>query len=151
MAMDFSKFDKQVDLEGLKNDIAEAEANGGGNFKEVPHGTYEVEITKLELGESKKGNPMVSVWFKVLNGEYKGSLIFMNQVITQGFQIHIVNDFLRSLESGIEIEWPGSYAKYAQMIMDVAEAIDNRLEYGLKYGERKGFNTFEIVDVFEVE
>ena len=151
MAMDFSKFDEQFDLEGLKKDVAEAETNGGGNFREVPHGTYEVEITKLELGESKKGNPMVSAWFKVLNGEYKGSLIFMNQVITQGFQIHIVNDFLRSLESGIEIEWPGSYAKYAQMIMDVAEAIDDRLEYGLKYGERKGFNTFEIADVFEVE
>lgn len=151
MAMDYSKFDKQVDLEGLKNDIAEAEANGGGNFREVPHGTYEVKITKLELGESKKGDPMVSVWFKVLDGEYKGSLIFMNQVITQGFQIHIVNDFLRSLESGVEIEWPGSYAKYAQMIMDVAEAIDDRYEYALEYGERKGFNTFKITDVFEVE
>lgn len=151
MAMDYSKFDKQVDLEGLKNDIAEAEANGGGNFREVPHGTYEVKITKLELGESKKGDPMVSVWFKVLDGEYKGSLIFMNQVITQGFQIHIVNDFLRSLESGVEIEWPGSYTKYAQMIMDVAEAIDDRYEYALEYGERKGFNTFKITDVFEVE
>lgn len=151
MAVDFSKFDKQVDLEGLKNDVAEAEANGGGNFKEVPHGAYEVEITKLELTESKKGDPMVSVWFKVLNGEFKGSLIFMNQVVTQGFQIHIVNDFLRSLESGVEVTWPGTYSAYAQMIMDIAESIDKRLEYGLNYGERKGFNTFEITDVFEVE
>lgn len=149
--VDFSKFDKAMDLEGLGRDIEEAEKNGGGDFKEVPYGAYEVKITKLELGESKKHDPMVSVWFKVLDGEYKGSLIFMNQVVNKGFQIHLVNDFLRSLESGIEIEWPGTYSEYAQMIMDVAEAIDGALEYGLEYGERKGFNTFKIAEVFEVE
>lgn len=36
--MDFSKFDKMVDIDGLKKDIADAEANGGGgaDFKDVP-------------------------------------------------------------------------------------------------------------------
>ena len=57
MALDFSKFDKQVDLEGLKKDIEDSANN---DFKEVPHGTYEVAITKLELKESKKGDPMVA-------------------------------------------------------------------------------------------
>ena len=151
MAIDFSKFDKAMDLEGLANDIKEAEENGGGDFKEVPHGTYEVTVTKLELTESKKGDPMVSAWFKILNGEYKGSLLFMNQVVTQGFQIHIVNDFLRSLGSDISIEWPGNYAAFAQLLLDVHEAIDGNLEYALEYGEKKGFNTFKIVEVFEVE
>lgn len=151
MTIDFSKFDKAMDLEGLANDIKEAEENGGGNFKEVPHGTYEVKVTRLELTESKKGDPMVSAWFKILNGEYKGSLLFMNQVVTQGFQIHIVNDFLRSLGSDINIEWPGNYAAFAQLLLDVHEAIDGNLEYALEYGEKKGFNTFEIDEVFEVE
>lgn len=150
MAIDFSKFDKKVDLEGLKNDILDAEENGGGNFKEVPHGNYEVAITKLELGESKKGDPMVTVWFKILDGEFKNSLIFMNQVVTQGFQIHIVDDFLRSLETDVEIEFE-SYAQFGELLMDVFEAVEGKLEFGLKYGERKGFNTFEITDVFEVE
>lgn len=149
MAIDFSKFDKKVDLEGLKNDIKEAE-NNSGDFKEVPHGNYEVKIQKLELGESKKGDPMFICWMKILSGEYKGSLIFMNQVVTQGFQIHIVDDFLRSLDSGIEIDFE-SYGQYAEMIMDVAEAIDGNLEYAVEYGENKGFNTFKITDVFEVE
>lgn len=148
--MDFSKFDEQFDLEGLKNDIKDAEENGGGNFKEVPLGNYEVAITKLELGESKKHDPMVRVWFKILEGEYKNSLIFMNQVVTQGFQIHIVDEFLRSLETDVDIEFT-SYAQYAQMLMDVFEAVNGNYEYGLKYGENKGFNTFEITDVFEVE
>ena len=45
--MDFSKFDKMVDIEGLKKDIADVEANGGGgDFKDVPHGSYEVAIDK---------------------------------------------------------------------------------------------------------
>lgn len=150
MAIDFSKFDKKVDLEGLKNDIADAEENGGGSFKEVPHDTYEVAITKLELDESKKGDPMVKVWFKILEGEYKNSLIFMNQVITQGFQIHIMDEFLRSLETDIDIVFE-SYSQYAQLLMDIYEEVDGNYEYGLKYGENKGFNTFEITDVFELD
>lgn len=151
MAIDYSKFDKVMDLEGLNKDIKEAEENGGADFREVPHGTYEVSITKLELGESKKHDPMVSVWFKILTGEYKGSLIFMNQVVTKGFQIHIVNDFLRSLESGLDVEWPGSYSEYASLLLDVHEAIDGKFEYGIEYGEKNGFNTFKVTDVFEVE
>lgn len=149
--MDFSKFDKQVDLEGLKQDIMDAEENGGGDFKEVPHGKYEVAITKLELTESKKGDPMVSVWFKVTNGEYKGSLIFMNQVITQGFQIHIADEFLRSLETTVDVQFE-SYSQYAEMLANIFEEIEDKVEFVLDYGEnKKGFNTFEIIDSFEVE
>lgn len=145
--MDFSKFDKQVDLEGLKKDI---ENSANNDFKEVPHGNYEVAITKLELAESKKGDPMVKIWFKVVNGEYKGSLIFMNQVITRGFQIHIVDELLRSLETDIEISFE-SYSQYNDLLLDIFEAIDGNFEYGLKYGENKGFDTFEITEVFELD
>ena len=106
--MDFSKFDKMVDVEGLKKDIEAAEANGSGGFKPVPHGSYEVAIDKLELTETKQtGKPMATCWMKIVSdGEYKGQRIFMNQVITQGFQIHIMNEFLRSLlldDTGIDI------------------------------------------------
>lgn len=152
MSVDFSKFDKAVDLEGLKNDLKEVEENGGsGDFAEVKHGTYEVRINKLELTVSKKGDPMLSVWFKILNGEFKNSLIFMNQVITQPFQIHIAKEFLNSLDSGIEVDFE-SYSQFADLIMDIAEEIDGKLEYALKYDQNdKGYNTFKITDVFEVE
>lgn len=150
MAIDYSKFDKAIDVESLKQDVAEAAENGGGTRREVPHGTYEVKIEKLELGESKKGDPMFVCWMRILNGEFEKSMIFMYQVVTQGFQIHIANEFLRSLDSGIEIEF-NSYSQYAQLLMDVAEAIDGQLEYAVEYGENKGYNTFKITDVFEVE
>jgi hypothetical protein len=145
--MDFSKFDKMVDLEGLKKDIEDSANN---DFKDVPHGNYEVAITKLELGESKKEDPMVKIWFKVVNGEYKGSLIFMNQVITRGFQIHIVDELLRSLDSGIDVSFE-SYSQYADLLTNIFDAIDGNFEYGLKYDEKKGFDTFEITDVFELD
>ena len=83
MANMFDKWDEAIDIEGIKKDIAEAVANGGqGNYKEVPHGNYEVAVQQMELKASKKGDPMVSIWFKIVSdGEYKGSMIFYNQVI----------------------------------------------------------------------
>lgn len=153
MAVDFAKFDKNVDLEGLQADITEAASNSGGtgNFKEVPHGKYEVSIEKLELVVSKKGDPMVSCWMKIVEGEYENSRIFMNQVVTQGFQFHIVNEFLRDLVEDMKVDVKfESYAQYAELIMDIHEMIDGTREYLVDYGERKGFNTFKVEEVYDV-
>lgn len=156
--MDFSKFDSMVDIDGLKQDIAQAEAGSGASngYKDVPHGRYEVAVTKLELTETKRtGKPMATCWMRVVSdGEYKGSMIFMNQVITQGFQVHIMNEFLRSLlpeDSGVTVAFEG-YAQYNDLLMDIAELVDGSYEYGLDYGQNnKGFDTFEITDIFEIE
>ena len=146
----WDKFDKAVDTEGLAADVKDAQENGQ-TYKDVPHGDYEVKIEKLELVASKAGDPMVTVWFKVLTGDYKGSHIFMNQVVTKGFQIHIVNELLRSMDTGIDIEFV-TYRQYGNLLMDVAEAIDGNLEFALTYGEgKKGFSTYEITEVFEIE
>lgn len=148
----FDKWNANVDIEGLQHDVEEAAANGGGDFVEVPHGTYEVAIDKMELRESKKGDPMFTCWFKVLEGEFKNSRIFMNQVITQGFQIHIVNEFIKSLNCGVNDVRFVNYAQYNDLVLDVFEACDGKLEFALDYGEnKKGYNTFTIEDVFEVE
>ena len=146
----WDKFDNAIDTQGLANDVKDAQENGQ-SYKEVPHGDYEVKIDKMELVASKAGDPMVSVWFKVLTGEFKGNRIFMNQVVTQGFQIHIVNEFLRSLDTGVDIEFV-TYKQYGNLLMDVMEAIDGNLEFALSYKEgKKGFSTYEITEVFEVE
>ena len=152
----FDKWDKNIDVEGLAKDVQDAAENGTGSFKEVPHGNYEVSIEKMELKASSKGDPMVSIWFKIVSdGEYKGSMIFMNQVITQGFQVHIVNELLRAMteecSDAPEIEFKG-YKQYADLIMDVQELVSDNFEYALKYGQnKKGFNTFEITEVFVLE
>lgn len=151
MANIWDKFDEAIDTAGLAKDVQEAAENGSGNFKEVPHGEYEVAVNKMELVASKKGDPMVSIWFKIVSGEYKGSLIFFNQVVTQGFQIHIVNELLRAMDTDIDIKFT-TYKEYGNLLMDVMEAIDGKLEFGLKYEKgKKDFNTYEITEVFEVE
>ena len=144
----FDKFDKMVDVEGLKQDAKDA-AENKMEFKEVPEGRYEVKIDKMELTESKKGRPMLTVWMKILEGEYKGQLIFYNQVVDMGFGLHNANEFLRSLDSGLDVTFE-NFRQYGNLIMDIHEAIDGKLEYGLKYGKNsKGYNTYEITDVFE--
>jgi hypothetical protein len=146
----WDKFDKQYNTEELAKEVKEQKENGG-NFTPVPFGSYEVAVTKMELTESKAHDPMVTIWFKVLNDEHKGSLIFYNQVITQAFQIHLVNELLRAMDTDLDIEFV-TYKQYAQLLMDVHEAIDGKLEFGLEYGEgKKGFGTYEITDVFEIE
>lgn len=155
MANIFDKWDKEIDTEGLAADVKEAAENGGGEYKEVPHGDYEVAVQQMELKASKKGDPMVSIWFKILDGEFKGSLIFYNQVITQGFQVHIVNEMLRMMVSEMtdapDIEFK-SYKQYGNLIMDIFEAINDNFEYVLAYKKgKKDFSTYEIKEVFVLE
>ena len=154
----FDKWDKAIDTEGLAKDVAEAAENGGqGNYKEVPHGDYEVAIQQMELKASKKGDPMVSIWFKVVSGEYKGSIIFYNQVITQGFQIHNCNEMLRKIASEMKekpvIEFR-TYKQYGELLMDIFEAVEDNYEYGLHYTankKNKQFSDFKVTEVYVLE
>lgn len=146
----WEKFDKKINTKELKEGIKQARENGSGNYEEVPYGTYEVNVEKIELRESKKGDPMVSIWFNIIAGNFKNSKIFYNQVINQGFQIHLCNELLKSLDTGVNVEFD-SYAQYNEVLMDVAEGT-KALEYALKYGEnKKGFPTYEITEVFEAQ
>ncbi len=151
MSMDiWAKFDQMVDTEGLKKDVKEV-AENKIDYKEVPEGRYEVKIEKIELRQSKTGRPMVTFWFRILEGEYENQYIFWNQVVDMGFGLHKVNEFLRSLDSGLEVQFE-NFTQYGQLLMDIHEAIDGRLEYGLKYSKNsKGYDEFEITDVFELE
>lgn len=147
--MDFSKFDDMVDVEGLKADV-EAAKNNTGDFEDVPHGEYEVTVEKLELTESKKGDPMVSIWFKVTAGDNRGRLIFYNQLVKQGFQIHLVNELLASMEPDVEISFDG-FSAYEKLMQAVFTDITNAgKSFHLDYSENnKGYNVFTIKEVFK--
>lgn len=147
----FDKWNKAIDVEGLAKDTKEVEANGGtGEYAEIPVGTYEIKIEKMELKESSKSDPMFSAWFRILHGEYENQLLFMNAVITQGFQIGNVNRFLRSLDAVDEVEFK-DYAQYNDLIMDIMEAIDEAgLEYLIEFKKnKKDFPVYTIKEVYE--
>ena len=148
----FDKWDKKVDSKALSEDVQEVEKNGGvGEYEEVPTGKYEVNIEKMEIKETKNGDPMFSCWMRILAGEFENKLLFYNQVITKGFQIALVNKFLRSLETGIDVDSFVGYREYNNLIMDIHEAIDDAgLEYMIEYSKnKKGYPIYTIKEVFE--
>ena len=148
----FEKWNKTIDIEGLRKDVESASNNTGGNYVEVPaNDTYEVKLVKAEVRPAKtSGDPMATLQFKVQAGYYTGNSIFMNQVITQGFQIHIMDEFLASLDTGVEIEFV-DYTQYNDLLMDVVEACEEQnLSFALEYGvNNKGYNTYKIKEIFE--
>jgi len=151
MANIFEKFDANINTKQLSEDVKNYEVNGGNTeYEEVPAGNYEVKVEKMELRESKNGKPMVSIWFKILAGNFKNSYIFMNQILVEPFQVHIVKDLLKSLDSGIEIDFE-SYSQFNNLLLDVHEAINEaKLEYQLEYTfDKKGYGKYKIVEVYE--
>lgn len=155
----FEKYAKKIDSKELEESKKEIEANtSSGDYKEVPVGTYEVEVNKLECKRSKNGNPMVSIWFKVLEGDYENSMIFYNGVFNEDWMRHRVVKMLSSLLDDITHEAEinlilksGNVDEINNFCMDVHEEIDGKFEYLLDFGEKKGYNTYLIKEVFVVE
>lgn len=157
----WEEFDKNVDLEGLQKDLDEFEKNGGQqNFKEVPHGNYEVAVDKMEMKTSKNTKkPMFTVWFKIVEGEYKNSMIFVNQVIDKPYGIHKMHELLRGLTSECDGEYNFtttnfSYTRCNEQILDAFEEIHGNYEFALEYKantKNPQFNDFKILEVYELE
>lgn len=112
----WEKFDKEIDKD-IQKKIEEAE---NSEYVEVPLGDYEVKVDNMELKISKSGNPMVSIWFRIIAGDYNNNLLFMNQVINQPFQIGLANKILRALAPNKNVEFQ-SYTQYANLILDIFE------------------------------
>ena len=147
----FDKFKNGIDQNAINEAINEAKENGGG-YKEVPAGTYEVEVEKMEIKQTKKGDDMISIWFTILDGEFKGSKLFKNQVIKENWQLGQAFDFIFSLGTGIQptqkITSSDEFQEYLDEVLD--EIKDKGLEYEVKYTiNNKGFTNVEISEVFE--
>ena len=154
MAIDFDKINRSVDLEGLRKDVENASANGTGDFPTVPAGKYEVALVSMEIKGTKKDNwPMLAASFKILSGEYKNQRLFMNRVIygtkNDGNMIKSAVGWLNSMESGVDVAFQ-DYKQFAELVMDVAEAIDGKIEFAVEYDPEQ-FNSIKIVEIFDVE
>ena len=148
----WKKFNDSVDLKGLQEDVKNADANGG-DFPEVPAGTYEVELASLEIkGTKKDGKPMVAMSFKILEGEYKGQRLFENKVIygtkNDGQMIKSVIGFLEALGSGVDIVFH-DYDQFEDVVLDIFEAVEDKLEFVVDYDPEEFFR-ISISEVFEI-
>lgn len=155
--MDYTQFDEMVDIETIIVEMEEAAEANPAEYVDVPPGTYEVKVTKFELGESSTGNKMIKGRFRVIAGDFKGQTIFYNQVVKQGFQFHEANKFMQSLAPEVDVKLDTSdpmkvYSRYAATINAVYQAVRGKKEFALEYGQNsKGFSTFKIINTFPVK
>ena len=158
MAIDFTKFNANINNEELNKQLEEAK-NNTPTYKEVPAGKYTVKIEKLEIKEFM-GSLRFSAQARILEGEFKKSCIFKSIKLTDtkndGFMLYQLLNFLRSLDSAVEVEdWTGDYGLVNDNILDILEDITDSLEYEveLSYNEYNGRNytDFEVLEVFDAE
>ena len=154
MAIDFSKFDEQVDLSKLQNDAEEIIKNGGtGDYPEIEEGIYHGKVEKLEVGQTKDGRPMLKVQFRITEAPHKNSCLFMNRVLygtkNDANMIASAVGWLLTLEPSEEIGDVAfhSYSQFADLVLDIAEDVAE-LEYDVNY-DPNAFNNISIEEVYE--
>ena len=150
MAIDFKKFQQQFPAEEMKKQTEEAKQN---EPQKIPDGEYRCKVEKMELRESKNGAPMCSIMFRIVAGDHKKQCIFYNRVLAgtknDGFMMKSNNDFLNSLDSGIDVSFE-DWEQYNDLILDIAEAIDaDKLEYMVAVTTDGKYQTLEIVDIID--
>lgn len=153
----FDKFTKKINAEELAASQAEINKNTSGDYPEIPVGKYEVKIDKIEAKMSKSNNPMVTIWFKILEGNFKDSIIFYNGTFHEDWMRHRVVDLLSAIldddthKAEINLILKDYDIKVVNdFVMDIHEQVDGKFEYLLDYGQKKGYNTYTIEEVFEV-
>ena len=146
MAIDFDKWNKDFGGQQALEDLKKAAEN---EYSEVPDGTYICSMEKLELGESKKQQPMVKAQFRILEGQYKKQCLFYNQVFTRGFPQHKALEFLRSMEifDQSEIDFDGNFANFNDLLLDLAEEAEG-MKFEISKSKDGDYTRLEILEAF---
>lgn len=151
-------FNFDFDLNDIEESL-QAIQNNDITDREVRPGKYEVKIEKIELKSTKDGGkPMAFVQMRIQDGEFKNMCLFYNQVLVgfdkntgklTAFGIHNFNKFLKSLDSGIQIEFK-DFKQYANLMLDVSELVEN-LTYLIEFTKKGDFANYRVLEIFEDE
>jgi hypothetical protein len=148
MAVDFSKIDEAVDLQGLQKDVEDSK----NNFSDVPKGTYIVSVEKMEVGETKDHRPMFKMQCKIKEGEFKNRNLFMNRVIygtkNDGAMIQSVLTLLEKFATNTLPEFAG-YNAFVDNVLDIYEEIQGKVELEIDY-DADTFNSISIKEVYDL-
>lgn len=150
MAIDFKKFNKEFPADQMREQMKEAEENGGNK---LPDGEYTVKLDKMELGESSKHALMIKAQFRITDGDYKKQFIFKNQVLTgtknDGFMMVKAKEFLESLDSGIDVTFE-DWEQFNDLVLDIAEAVqEDDLRYIAVLDTDGKYQNMDIADVLD--
>lgn len=157
-AFNFEEFDKKLNMAQFAKDLEEAKNNASADYPEIPKGTYDVKIERMEIKPTKTTNePMFSVMLRIVEGEFKNGCLFFNRKIYGNKETDKWNDakavqsvisWLDKLETETIPEFK-SYTQFNECILDIFEECE---EYGVtlsvEYDPDK-FNPVSIKEVFE--
>lgn len=158
MSSIYEKYSSKINSEELAASQKEIKDNASStDYPEIPAGKYEVKVDNIEAKNSKNGNPMVSIQFRILAGKFEKSCIFYNGVFHEDWMRHRVSKMLSDLIADgdntamVNLILKGSLSEVNNFCMDVAEDISGKkLEYLLDYGvDKKGYQTYKIAEVYE--
>lgn len=149
---------------------SEEEMNNSGDYLEIPHDVYVVEIGRLEKRngtvsheglenrQSKKGDMMISIVFRILEGEFSDQLIFYNKLYsTHDFMRHQNTELLSALidqpsmkpviNEILKSDNQDDINELCNYILEIAGQHEYTLDYNVT---KKGYDTFTITEVFDV-
>ena len=147
--MDFDRWNEEFGGEESLKALEEAKKNNG-QYQEVPDGTYNCKLEKLELGETKNGGkPMIKAQFRIMEGEHKKQCLFVNQVFTRGFPQHKGLEFLRSLQifDDSEVDFDGSFSDLNDLLLDMAEEAEaNQMRFRVSKTQDGEYSRIEVLE-----
>ena len=118
--------------------------------KKVSNGIYRIEIMDIVVKQSKRGNWMIQVGYKILNGKYENSVLWSFFVIRQS-NILVNNAFLKSLGTSIPIECT-SITQYQKLVDDIFITIRGDKEYDAELTTSiNGFTSIKIIKSYDIE
>jgi hypothetical protein len=142
----------QADEGGMVFDLSGVEENKG--FEIIPKGTYDAIVDELDFGESKAGNPMVTVKYSLTGPEYENRVLFDYWVLEgdgKDFGLAKLKKFLVRICPDVDITHfkPKNFADSG-----VAVGRSCRVSLGIqtqKQGEYKGEKRNTVKDVLAPE
>lgn len=113
--------------------------------EEISYGTYVVKVDRLFLGKIDNA-PAVVFHMQTLGKD----LISINQPATNGYQVHLANEFMRDLcaemDNPPEIKFK-TFAQYGEMIDRVSEMLHGRYVYLIRFYDNNGFPAYAVEGV----
>jgi hypothetical protein len=137
-----------VDNGGLVFNLNDVEEDKG--FEIIPKGTYPAVVDELDFGESSNGNPMITVKYKLVEGEFEGRVLFDYWVL-QGkgadFGLGKLKKFLTRITPEVDLA-----AFNPQTFSDEGTAIGREVNVVVKIttqkkGEYKGEKRNNVSDI----
>lgn len=136
------------DQGGLVFNLNDVEEDKG--FEVLPKGDYPAIVDELEFGESKSGNPMITVKYKITEGEYENRVVFDYWVLAGNgaeFGLAKLKKFLTRVTPEVDIS-----AFNPEQFAEEGVAIGRELIVSLKIqtqkkGEYKGEKRNQVADM----